>query len=197
MLGTVAMRTQNSEPPEFPEWRGEFVPGGREELNLLFSAAYEELRRLAGRIREADPHATLSPTTLVNEAWLKMANAGGLRWESPLHFKRIAAQAMRQLLVTAARRRGALKRASLLVTFDEELPAAAPEGCGLDEVVRLDAALGELAKMSPRQAQIVECRFFGGLEVGETAETLGISEATVARDWRVAKAWLSRELGQG
>jgi RNA polymerase sigma factor (TIGR02999 family) len=104
---------------------------------------------------------------------------------------------MRQLLIGAARRRGAQKRqsgAALLVTFDEDLPALAPEGCGADEVLRLDAALQALALLSPRQASIVESRFFGGLEVAETAQVLGVSEATVARDWRVAKAWLSREL---
>ncbi|MFN0102494.1 MAG: ECF-type sigma factor [Bryobacteraceae bacterium] len=166
-------------------------------MNHLFSVAYEELRRLANSIRRADPRATLSPTTLVNEAWLKLAGSGGVSWESPLHFKRIAARAMRQLLIAAARRRGAQKRQSgamFLVTFDEELPAAAPEGCDMDEILRLDAALEGLARLSPRQASIVESRFFGGMEVAETAHVLGISEATGARDWRVAKAWLSREL---
>ena len=186
------MRVRGPSPESFEDW-----PAGREELNLAFSAAYEELRRLARSIRRANPNATLSPTTLVNEAWLKMAGSSGTAWESPLHFKRIAAGAMRQLLIGAARRRGAQKRqggAPLLVTFDEDLPAIAPEGCGADEVLRLDAALEALARLSPRQASIVESRFFGGLEVAETAQVLGVSEATVARDWRVAKAWLSREL---
>jgi RNA polymerase sigma factor (TIGR02999 family) len=161
-------------------------------FDVLFAAAYEELRKLAGSIRRTDPNSTLSPTTLVNEAWLKLARAQGLEWESPLHFKRIAAQAMRQLLIGAARRRGAQKR-PVLVTFDEELPAMAGT-CDMDEVLRLDSALEELAQLSPRQASIVESRFFGGLDVAETAQILGISEATVARDWRMAKAWLSREL---
>ena len=193
------MRVRGTNSSEFEEWPGgEFGDAaGRGELNHLFSVAYEELRRLASSIRRADPRATLSPTTLVNEAWLKLASASGVSWESPLHFKRIAAKAMRQLLISAARRRGAQKRrgeGALLVTFDEELPAVAPEGCGVDEILRLDAALVGLAQLSPRQASIVESRFFGGLEVAETAQLLGVSEATGARDWRVAKAWLSREL---
>lgn len=193
------MRVRGANSSEFEDWPGGPIgeAGGREELNRLFSVAYEELRRLASAIRRADPKAMLSPTTLVNEAWLKLAGSGGVSWESPLHFKRIAAKAMRQLLISAARRRGAMKRqgdGALLVTFDEDLPAATPEGCGVDEILRLDAALDGLARLSPRQASIVESRFFGGLEVAETAQLLGVSEATVARDWRVAKAWLSREL---
>lgn len=181
---------------EWPDSDG-LGTGDRDELNLLFAAAYEELRRLARTMRRAAPQATLSPTTLVNEAWIKLAAADGLQWESPLHFKRIAARAMRQLLIGAARKRGAAKRqsgAALVVTFDEELPAVAEQGCGMETVLRLDAALEELAKLHPRQAAIVESRFFGGLEVAETAVVLGVSEATVARDWRMAKAWLGREL---
>jgi len=99
---------------------------------------------------------------------------------------------MRQLLIGAARRRGAQKR-PVLVTFDEEIPSMS-DTTDMDQVLRLDAALEGLAELSPRQASIVESRFFGGLDVAETAQVLGISEATVARDWRMAKAWLSREL---
>lgn len=184
-------RAPKMSPGDWPE-----RPQGanRAEFDLLFAAAYDELRRLARSMRS---DGALSPTTLVNEAWLKLARAEDMTWESPLHFKRIAAQAMRQLLIGAARKRGALKRrqgAAWVVTFSEDLPVAAPAGCGLDELLRLDTALEELARLSPRQASIVESRFFGGLEVGETAMLLGVSEATVARDWRVAKAWLSREL---
>jgi RNA polymerase sigma factor (TIGR02999 family) len=179
------------------EWPALPAQTQRDEFDLLFAAAYDELRRLARSMRQATPAAALSPTTLVNEAWLKLAGSAGLTWESPLHFKRIAAQAMRQLLIGEARRRSALKRqhgAALVITFSEELPVAAAAGCGLDELLLLETALGELARLSPRQAAIVESRFFGGLEVAETAGLLGVSEATVARDWRVAKAWLSREL---
>lgn len=167
-----------------------------EALNEIFSVAYEELRRLAASVRRSDPHATLNPTALVNEAWMKLASSPSLSWASPLHFKRIAARAMRQLLVESARRRHTLKRNAPLVTFDEPLASLIPANpiASEDEFLRLDSALEDLSKLNARQATIVESRFFGGLGVEETAEVLGISEATVAREWRAARAWLGREL---
>lgn len=171
----------------------ETEPVDRGALDQLFSATYEELRRLASSVRRDDPAATLTPTALVNEAWLKLANSPHLGATSPLHFKRIAARAMRQVLVEAARRRKANKRGSgaALVTFDDALEQSATRA---GELLDLDAALNDLARVSPRQALIVESRFFGGLELKETAELLQISEATVLRDWRAARAWLAREL---
>ncbi|MEP6572064.1 MAG: ECF-type sigma factor [Gemmatimonadota bacterium] len=162
-------------------------------LDDLFSATYEELRRLASSVRRNDPSATFTPTVLVNEAWLKLAGSPALGGASRTHFKRIAARAMRQVLVEAARRRNAEKRGSgvALVTFDEGLDAGATSS---EEVLALDDAMERLARLNPRQAQVVESRFFGGLEIPETAELLGVSEATVLRDWRAAKAWLAREL---
>jgi RNA polymerase sigma factor (TIGR02999 family) len=169
----------------------------RNALNDLFSVTYEELRRLASSVRRSDPSATLSPTALVNEAWLKLANSPGLASASRLHFKRIAARAMRQLLVEAARRRNAGKRgggeAIQMVTFDESLPHS---GNCAKEVIALDLALQELARSQPRQASVVESRFFGGCDVSETAALLGVSEATILRDWRAAKAWLGQALRQ-
>lgn len=167
----------------------------RESLDALFSAAYEELRRLASAVLRDDPAATVSPTALVNEAWFKLAAAPHFEATSKLHFKRIAARAMRQVLIEAARRRKATKRGggAALVTWDDSLDRAAG---GADDLLALDAALEDLAKLNPRQALMVESRFFGGLDVAETAELLGVSEATVLRDWRVAKAWLARELRQ-
>jgi RNA polymerase sigma factor (TIGR02999 family) len=164
----------------------------RRALDDLFSAAYEELRRLAATVRRGDPAATLSPTALVNEAWLKLADSPAVARTSPLHFKRIAARAMRQVLVEAARRRNADKRGggAAVVTFDDAMSAIATA----DDVLGLDAALEALAQIEPRQALMVESRFFGGLDVAETAELLQVSEATVLRDWRAAKAWLAREL---
>ena len=176
---------------------GEFgvVSVDRHELNHLFSLTYEELRRLASAVRRGDPNATLSPTTLVHEAWLKLANSPKVNTTSPLHFKRIAARAMRQLLVEAARRRLSQKRGggegTVLVAFDDSLAEAA--ACG-EDLLALDSALDELARMNPRQAMLVESRFFGGLDIGETANLLNVSEATVLRDWRAAKAWLAHEL---
>lgn len=165
----------------------------RRLLDDLFSLTYEELRRLAASVRRHDPSATLSPTALVNEAWIKLAGSPPPGTISRLHFKRIAARAMRQVLVEAARRRNARKRGSgaALVTLDDGTDAAA---AGADDVLALDAALDELAQLNPRQATMVESRFFGGLDVSETAELLGISEATVLRDWRAARAWLARQL---
>jgi len=171
------------------------TPEERRALDDLFSLTYEELRRLASSVKRRDPNATLSPTTMVHEAWLKLANSPHLADTSRLHFKRIAARAMRQLLVEAARRRHAHKRGGsegvFLVVFDDSLDEAASSG---DDLLALDTALEDLARMSPRQAILVESRFFGGLDVSETATLLEVSEATVLRDWRAAKAWLANEL---
>jgi RNA polymerase sigma factor (TIGR02999 family) len=164
----------------------------RAELDHLFSVTYEELRRLASSVRQGDPSATLNPTALVNEAWLKLAGYPQVGNTSQLHFKRIAARAMRQVLVEAARRRNADKRgggAASFVTFDESQGAVAGR-----ELLGLDTALDELARVEPRQAMMVESRFFGGLEIAEIAELLEVSEATVLRDWRAAKAWLAHTL---
>jgi RNA polymerase sigma factor (TIGR02999 family) len=166
----------------------------RRALDELFSAAYEELRRLAASVRRGRPGATLTPTALVNEAWIKLAATPAVARTSHLHFKRIAARAMRQVLIEAARRRLARKRGgrdAVFVTFDDSIGGAQDWA---DEVVGLDAALKDLARLNPRQAAMVESRFFGGFDVAETAELLGVSEATVLRDWRAAKAWLAHEL---
>lgn len=185
-----------SSRPHPDQTEGDPFTGGamdRTTLDQLFTAAYAELKRLAATIRRDDPAATLTPTALVNEAWLKLAASSRLAPASRLHFKRIAARAMRQVLVEAARRRLASKRGGglALVTFDDALgqPATSSE-----EVLALDAALEELAHVAPRQAMMVESRFFGGLDVAETAELLAVSEATVLRDWRAARAWLAGEL---
>lgn len=166
----------------------------RRQLDHLFSVTYEELRRLASTVRRGDPAATLSPTTLVNEAWIKLADSPSFAAMSRLHFKRIAARAMRQILIEAARRRHARKRGGgevLTVVFDDSLQEAVSLG---QDLLALNVALDDLARMSPRQATLVEGRFFGGLDVAETAALLEVSETTVLRDWRAAKAWLAHEL---
>jgi len=168
----------------------------RADLDYLFSVTYEELRRLAASVRRSHPAATLNPTALVHEAWLRLASSPAFVATSRLHFKRIAARAMRQLLVESARRRSSKKRGGpeVFVTFDEAL--GQPASCDQD-ILKLDGALEELARLNPRHAVMVESRFFGGLDVGETAELLAVSEATILRDWRAAKAWLAHELRQG
>lgn len=186
-------------PAEGPDAARPPAPGkavNQHELDALFSSTYEELRRLAGAVRRVRRGQTMSPTVLVNEAWLKLAGSKGLVIESPLHFKRIAARAMRQVLVEASRRRSAQKRGGgvTLVTFDESLNVGLETA---DELLALDAALERLAQLEPRRALLVEYRFFGGLDVLETAEALGVSEATVVRDWRAARAWLAQALRRG
>ena len=167
--------------------------GDRRALDDLFCATYDELRRLASAVKRGDQQATLTPTALVNEAWLKLAGSPRFAIASRLHFKRIAARAMRQVLIEAARRRNADKRGAgaAFVTFEDSMGETATAA---DELLALDEALDDLARLSPRQAQIVEARFFGGFSVAEIAELLSISDATVLRDWRVARAWLSAEL---
>lgn len=172
---------------------GDGSPEQKQALDYLFSVTYEELRRLASSVKRGDPSATLNPTALVNEAWLKLAGSPRLAATSPLHFKRIAARAMRQVLVEAARRRSADKRGgpgASFVTFDEAQTSVAGE----QELLGLNSALDELARIQPRQAMMVECRFFGGLDIAEISQLLDVSEATTLRDWRAAKAWLGHTL---
>jgi RNA polymerase sigma factor (TIGR02999 family) len=163
------------------------------DVNALFDLAYAELRRLAASVRASDANATLSATALVNEAWLKLAASPPRGVEGALHFKRIAARAMRQVLVEAARRRHAEKRGGgiAFVTLDAEAESVAASA---GELLALDAALAELVRVSPRQAEMIELRFFGGVGAAETARALGISEATSLRDWRAARAWLAATL---
>lgn len=175
--------------------RGEAGAAGA-DLDTLFNLTYGELRRLASSVKRGDRSVTLTPTALVHEAWLKLSRSPEFHTTSAVHFKRIAARAMRQVLVEAARRRTAGKRGGgddgvLFVTFDEgrDRPAARA-----DDLVALDDALEALARVQPRQAQLVESRFFGGLDVNETAALLNVSEATILRDWRAARAWLGMQL---
>ena len=168
---------------------------GRDSFDEQFSLVYEELRRLAASVLRSEQNGRVTPTTLVHEAWLKLAHSPEIAETSPLHFRRIAARAMRQVLVEAARRRNALRRGNgeLLVTFDESVPGvnafSEPK-----EILALDSALDSLGRISVRQAKLVEGRFFGGLEMSELAVLLEVSEATIAREWRSARAWLALEI---
>jgi len=173
--------------------RSAHAPDAPRAIDDLFNATYAELRRLASSLSHGEREITLSPTALVNEAWLKLSRSSELAITSRAHFRRVAARAMRQVLVEAALRRRAGKRGAgdPIVTFDEALHPAASDA---EELLALDEALDELARLHPRQAMMVESRFFGGLDVAETAELLEVSEATVLRDWRAARAWLAREL---
>lgn len=168
--------------------------GDRAVLDALFHAVYNELQGLAHRVRGNGASETLCTTALVHEAYIKLVPSSDIDWRSRAHFFGVAARAMRQILVDAARARMRDKRGggdAWVVTFDEsehEMPVRA------DELVALDAALTRLSALDERQARIVEHRFFGGLTAPETAAVLDISEATVNRDWRAARAWLRREM---
>lgn len=166
-------------------------------LDEHYVAAYEELRRLASRVGRRDAHYTLSATALVNEAWLKLAKAPDFVSTSEVHFKHIAARAMRQVLVEAARRRLARKRNGGEIMVSLDLDAHAPQHVVAADVLALNDALERLVLLSRRQADVVEARFFSGLTTAEIATLLGVSEVTVMRDWRVAKAWLNAELRRG
>jgi len=169
----------------------------RRALDDIFSLVYEELRRLASYIRRRENNVTITSTALVHEAWMKLKDSPRLAETSIPHFKAIAAKAMRQVLVDEARRRHARKRGggqAIFVTLDDSAGKFA--SCDM-ELLALDAALEQLAQMNARQAQMIECRFFGGLNVAETAELLGVSESAVERDWRAAKAWLGGRIRAG
>ncbi|HZS62274.1 MAG TPA: sigma-70 family RNA polymerase sigma factor [Gemmatimonadaceae bacterium] len=162
-------------------------------LEQLLPIVYTELHRIAGRhLQRERPGHTLQPTALVHEAYLRLVGGTVLAATNRVHFLRAASRAMRQALVDHARARNAQKRGGALqVTLDE---AIAGEEAPMLDMLALDDALTRLAAAEPRWAQVVELKFFGGLEVLDIAESLGVSPATVKRDWQFARAWLSREL---
>jgi RNA polymerase sigma factor (TIGR02999 family) len=168
----------------------------KQQFDDLYSRIYEELRQLARGVLRHDRAAQLSPTTLVHEAWVKLSKAPVLASLSRPHFQHLAARAMRQVLIDAIRHNGAAVHggAFVHVSFDHALDPGAPVTERAFEA--LHSALDRLAELHPRQASVVEARYFGGLTVAECAELLGVSEETVARDWRVARAWLENEIRQ-
>jgi RNA polymerase sigma factor (TIGR02999 family) len=155
---------------------------------------YGELKAMAAaQLRQERSDHTLNPTALVHEAFLKLVDQRGNTWQNRSHFMAVAAQAMRRVLVDHARRRVARKRGRQhLVTLDPDL--ASPGAGSSAEVLAVDEALDRLATVDARQAHLVELRYFVGLSIEETAEVLGVSPATVKRDWALARAWLHREL---
>lgn len=162
----------------------------------LFSAAYDELRQLAHLLRRGEARQTLNTTALVHEAYFKLLPSRGLSVESLAHFKHIVGRAMRQVLVDNARAHAARKRGgpdAVAVTLSDVRDGAA-QAVDPIRLIQLHEALEELERVDPRAARVVECRFFSGLDVEETAAALGISTATVKRDWRVARAWLGDAL---
>jgi len=168
--------------------------GDQQALNALMPVVYAELRRLAAiYLHHERPGHTLQPTALVHEAYLRLIDQRRVQWQNRAHFLGVAAQLLRRVLVDYARARQTAKRGAgaVALTLKDELAAGTEQNLDL---VALDDALGELEQLDPQQSRIVELRFFAGVSIEETAESLGVSPATVKRDWAVARAWLFRRL---
>jgi RNA polymerase sigma factor (TIGR02999 family) len=170
---------------------------GREAaLDELFPVVYNELRRIAHNQLHGEPDdVTLRTTELVHEAYQKLVDHQALDWQDRQHFFAVAARAMRQVLVNHAKKRKAAKRGGEApeVPFGQ---VTLPQETKLEELITLDDALSRLADRDERAAKVVECRFFGGYTIQETADILGISRSTVKRDWRAAQAWLRQALDE-
>ena|SRR5688572_1786188 len=171
-------------------WRA----GDTAALEQLVEAVYAELHRIARRCMAGERAGhSLQPTALVNEAYLRLIDVQRVQWQNRQHFLSMAARQMRRVLVDIARAKGFQKRGggAMHVTFDRDIPAVEEPG---RDLVALDDALDALAQVDKRKARVVEMRFFGGLSVEESAHALDVSVDTVMRDWKMAKAWLLREL---
>lgn len=168
--------------------------GDRESLDRLLPLIYDELRRVAANQlhRERADH-TLQATALVHEAYLRLLDQREVDWQNRAHFFSIAAEMMRRILVNHAVQRNAQKRGDGATRLSLDEAISLPDEKDFD-LISLDEALKQLAEYDPTQARIVELRFFGGLTIEETAEVLGISDSTVKREWRMAKAWLKTQL---
>lgn len=183
------------DPSEVTRILGQMADGDPAAMERLLPLVYEELRELARREmrREREGH-TLGATAVVHEAYLRLAELDRITWEGRAHFFGAAAMAMRRVLISYARSRNAQKRGAGAVPVPiEDVVLAARERP--EEILALDEALTRLEEVNSRQARVVECRFFAGMNIDETAAALGISNATVRRDWALARAWLNRELG--
>ena len=165
-------------------------------FNELIPLVYKEMRRLAHFYMQGERHGHLLQTTaLINEAYLKLVDHKGIQWQNRAHFFGVAAQAMRRILIDNVQKHatapsGVLALFTLRWTMHTALPRRAPA-----ELIALDDALTDLATLDPRKSRVVELRYFGGLSTVETAEVLGVSTATVTRDWETAEAWLLRAMG--
>ena len=170
--------------------------GDQSAAQKLMPLVYDEFRHIAARyLRSEKAGHTLQPTDLVHEAYLKLVDQTRVDWQGRTHFFAVGAMAMRRILVTHAKHRGRQKRGGgrERIALSEEL---AISGEREEDVLALDAALNHLAELEPRHSKVVELRFFGGLTGDEVAEALGVSRQTVQTDWRVARAWLRRELSE-
>jgi len=169
--------------------------GDQQARDDLVPVVYRELQRRAGAyLRCERPDHTLQPTALVHEAFMRLMGQDRVAWQNRAHFFAIAAQMMRRILIDHAREHQAAKRAGVKVMLEDRIGAARPRAC---EFIALDQALVELTRIDPRQGQIVELRYFGGLSEQDVGEVLSISRATVTREWQTARAWLYRRMTTG
>ena len=194
MFETTHRRDAMPQPEDVTQALSELSAGDPEALDRLLPVVYDHLRDIAQReLRRERPDHTLNATALVHEAYLRLVQLDRIGWEGRAHFFGAASQAMRRILISYARMKRAEKRGSGADHMSlEDVVVAARERP--DHVLALDEALTRLADVDERQARIVECRYFAGMSVEETGEAMGISPATVKRDWVVARAWLNREL---
>lgn len=183
-------------PEDITELLLAWSDGKQDALERLTPLVYSELHRLAHHYMAGERTGhTLQSTALVNEAYLRLVETSRVRWQNRAHFFAISAQLMRRILVDFARSRGYAKRGGNAPRVSLDAVPVAVEECA--DLAALDDALSALAAIDERKSKVVELRFFGGLSVEETAEVLGVSVETVARDWRLAKVWLRRELNRG
>jgi RNA polymerase sigma-70 factor, ECF subfamily len=195
VVNSAANRDHAMQPEGITQLLIDWGKGDQAALEKLMPLVYSELRRLASNyLRRERAEHTLQPTALVNEAYLKLVDQRNAKWQNRAHFFGISAQLMRRILVDHARQHQAVKRGGsaqqrISITSAEKI-AKQPEV----DLLALNEALDELSKMDPQQGQIVELKFFGGLSIEEIAEVLGIGHATVERDWKMARAWLRRQL---
>ena len=193
-MGRTHKLLQRESPNPVTELLVRWRSGDRDALEALMPLVYDELRRLAHHyLRQERSDHTLQSTALVHEAYLRLTGNTPPQWQSRAHFFGIAAHLMRQILVEHARSRGTAKRGGNAprLALDESL--AMPQQTGVD-VIALDRALQQLSELDAQQGRIVELRFFTGLTIEDTSEVLGISPATVKRDWTTARAWLFRAM---
>jgi RNA polymerase sigma factor (TIGR02999 family) len=171
--------------------------GDQDALERLMPLVYEELRRIARHYLKSERQGhTLESTALVHEAFLRLVDQRNVQWQNRAHFFGIASQMMRRILVDHARKRNAAKRDAALVRLsvaERLVPGAERE----PDLLALDQAINALAALDPDQSRVVELRYFGGLTIEETAEVMGISPATVKREWTTARLWLKREIRKG
>ena len=184
----------SAERSDVTRWLVEWRAGNQDARDRLVDAVYEELRRLAHNyLRRERPGHTLQTTALVHDAYLELVDQRQVQWQNRAHFFGIAAHLMRRILVEHARRRAADKRGGDLVRIPLDAEMSSPLQRDV-AVVAIHDALNALASLDARQSRIVELRLFAGLSVEETGDVLGVSPTTVKREWRIAKAWLRREL---